>query len=58
MDTHFVEEAGESAVNQVDQVGRVDQVVDLGSEEEETEVGENQCSDGDGFGDNGGDEVN
>ena len=55
MDAHFVEEAGESALDQVDQV---DQVVDLGSEDEETEVGENQCSDIDGFGDNGGDEVN
>ena len=41
LDIDFVEEAGESPVDQVDQ----------GSEEEETEVGENQCSDGDGFGD-------
>ena len=40
LDAHFVEEAGESAMDQVDQV---DQVVDLGSEEEETEVKENQC---------------
>ena len=55
LDAHFVEEAGESAVDQLDQV---DQVVDWGSEEEETEVGENRCSDIDGFSDNDGDKVN
>ena len=63
LDTHFVAEAGESAVDHVDQV---DQVVDLGSEEEETEVDENQCSGGahendgddDCDGDGGDDSVN
>ena len=53
LDAHFVEEAGGSAMDQVDQV------VDLGSEEEETEVKENQCSGGahedDGDDDCGGD---
>ena len=58
LDAHFVEEAGESTVDQVDQSDQVEQVVDWGFEEEETEVGENQCSDGDGFDDNDGDEVN
>ena len=38
LDAHFVEEAGESAVDQLDHVDQLDQ----GSEEEETEVGENQ----------------
>ena len=56
LDAHFVEEAGESAVNQLDD----------GSEEEETEVDENQCSGGahendgddDCDGDGGDDSVN
>ena len=43
LDAHFVEEAGESAMDQVDQV---DQVVDLGSEEEETGLNEGQVSGG------------